>query len=248
MAYLMAAGFLITLALTVLLVANWAIRLGLRAGWRPLACVLAGTAALLALTAGGVGWIILSTGHTPWLTWQAEFSRSLAASLEVYRRLGWDEVELQRTARLVRILFVDAAGGWLVLAETGIAFVSYLAQRRLAPHLPGSQIGLRPFSAWVVPEHTVWFLLGALGLIAAGGRLPAWSTQVTWNALVLLGSIYFLGGAAVTVYLLQKRKVPRAFQIIFLFLVGLLPMLIGLVILVGIFDTWWDWRRIKTLR
>lgn len=247
MAYLLAAGMLAGVAGAVVLIAGAAIGWGLRRGWRPWVCVGVGAIALLAVIGGGLAWLGAETGRSPVQAWHQEFDRSLTISLEVYRNLGWEEAELQRTARIVRFLFVDAAFGWMIVIAAGVSFILFLILRRIVSQWPGSRIEMRPFSAWVVPDHLIWLLLAALSMILLGSRLPDGFSAAAWNVLVVLGNAYFLGGVTVAVFFMEKRKVARAFQILFLLAVGLLPMLAALLILVGVFDTWWDWRRVKTL-
>jgi len=248
MAYLLAAGFLAVLMLAVALVVNGAIWLGLRRGWRPLACVSLGGAVLLAVLAGGLVAAGIGTGQNLWQTWRQEFNSSLTASIDLYRRLGWEEAELQRTVRLIRFVFLDAIFGWIAVATAGLSFLSYLIQRQIAPGLPGAKIALRPFNAWVIPDVLIWFLLAALGLLLVGSRVPGWYSLTAWNLLVALGNMYFLGGVAIAAFFMERRKVPRVVQMLLLLAVGLMPMLMVVVALIGVFDTWWDWRHLKKPR
>jgi hypothetical protein len=233
-------------ALLSLLIAFLAMGLALRRGWRPLACFSLGAAVLFGGFAADL--LLPGTGGGPagFTAWRREFDASLDATLVLYRQWGWDEADLQRTARLIRFLFGDAIFGWLAVAAAATAAPAFALLRRAVAGPGGERVAVRAFSAWTVPDALGWALVAALGLLIVGSRVPGPYGVVAWNLLVVLGAWYFLGGLTVAAFLLERQKVPRVLQVLMLLAVALLPMLVLLLALVGLFDTWGDWRRLRT--
>ncbi|NTV53108.1 MAG: DUF2232 domain-containing protein [Candidatus Firestonebacteria bacterium] len=221
------------------------VRLGLKLGWTPVACWAAAVGAALLLAGGLLAW----AGHGVsvadlWQTWQKEFSANLNASLAVYRQLGMAEADLQTSARWIRLLFVDAAPGWGLCFIFFAAWLVVLWQRRVSPHLPGSKIAIKPFMLWSVPDLLIWPLLATLVLLRWGGSWNSGYFLVALNAAVVLGNFYLLSGLAIFLFFLMRWKVPQFLQLLAIMLIGLFPMAIGVLVALGVVNTWWDWRRI----
>jgi uncharacterized protein YybS (DUF2232 family) len=228
-----------------LMAVGGAVRLGLRLGWRPGACWSAGVTAALLLAGGLLAWA--GQGASPvalWHVWQSEFSASINTSLAVYRQLGMDEADLQRSVRWIRLLFVDAAPGWGLCLVFAVAWAALLWQRRVSPHLPGAKIMLKPFVLWSIPDWLIWPLLATLVLLRWGHAWHPVYFLIALNAAVVLGNLYFLSGLAVLLFYLFRWKVPAFLQLLVVMAVGLFPVAIGVLVAVGVINTWWDWRRI----
>ncbi len=232
-------------ALAVLAVVNGVVWIGLWRGWTPRVCISAGALTLFILMGGALMWGQAASGVPVWQVWQKEFNTSLTASMSVYRQLGVEEAELQRSARWIKVVFVDAAIGWAVLGGLGLVFVFFLIQRQVNRHLPGSKIGLKPFVLWKVPDYFIWPVLLTMVFLWWG---RAWGPQyflTGLNAAVVLGNLYFLGGLAILLFHLERRQISKFFQFLIIAMVGLFPTMIGLLMMLGIINTWWDWRKIQ---
>lgn len=235
------------IALLSLLLASLAMGLALRRGWRPLACFSLGTAVLFVGFVAGLA--LPAAGGVPsgFAAWRRELDVSLTAALGLYRQWGWSEAELARTGRLIRVLFGDAVLGWLLVAAAATLGPAFALLRRAVPGPGGAPVPVRPFSVWQVPDALGWVLVLALGLLIVGTRVPGPFSLAAWNLLVPVGAWYAVGGAAVAAFVLERQKVPRVLRIIMTLTVALLPMLVLFLALVGLFDTWGDWRRLRTL-
>lgn len=121
------------------------------------------------------------------------------------------------------------------------AFVSvsaYVLRRRYGYAGPsGSFVDMRP-SEWLV-----WGAIVAALLCFAYQRWPHPAISfVAWNGALALGAVYGLNGLAILIYGIQAFRPGLLLFVLFLFVlvnVGAVPMLI----LVGLFDTWGDYRR-----
>ncbi|ROQ90987.1 DUF2232 domain-containing protein [Desulfosoma caldarium] len=123
-------------------------------------------------------------------------------------------------------------GAWLTLS---VARRMLLLRGVLMPHWPA-------WSLWSAPEGLVW------APIAAGFLLLVSSFSLKLlgaNVLIALGAVYLLQGVAITAFYFQKWHVPRLLQA-FSYALIFFQQFVGLAVaLMGFFDTWIDFRRLK---
>ena len=107
---------------------------------------------------------------------------------------------------------------------------------------------VRPLSLWRVPDPLTWLVIAAGALFFANVYLLQ-IQALRWillNAFVVLAMIYFLHGLGIVSFFLRRRLAPIArglvFGLIFIFFQTL-----GLVVVsLGFFDLWLDFRRLQT--
>ena len=135
------------------------------------------------------------------------------------------------TAQLGRLL--PALLGLSSLSGLAVAWWAYV---RLSA---GSRLGLGPLRDFRFNDHFVWLLLIGLALLVFGSG-EGW-TSGGGNAVVFMGGLYAMRGAAVLLFLSGG---VTGFGVLFL-VVGMLflsPVLISGALLVGVGDTWFDLR------
>ena len=98
-----------------------------------------------------------------------------------------------------------------------------------------------PYREWRLPDKAVWLLICAFVLLLVG---TGGVKNTGLSLLLVSGMMYFFQGAAVVVHLLNHWKLPRVFR--FFVYVLLLFQRYGmlLVALIGIADTWADFRKL----
>jgi hypothetical protein len=123
------------------------------------------------------------------------------------------------------------------LASLAVAWWAYV---RLAN---GTGLGLGPLREFRFNDHLVWLLLAGLALLVVGST-EGW-TSAGGNAVLFMGGLYALRGAAVLLFL---NGGVTALGVLF-FAVGLLVLgrvlIVGVLLgtlLVGVGDTWLDLR------
>ncbi|MFH1680530.1 MAG: DUF2232 domain-containing protein [Candidatus Eisenbacteria bacterium] len=177
----------------------------------------------------------------------AEAERAVASTLSLYRGIGegagGGEI-LEETVREVAelaLLLAPATEFLVLLGMTAVACVLAAAALRRsgfpAPSLPR-------FREWRAPFGLVWlFAAGLAGVLA--GRTPF--REVGANLLLVGSWVYLLQGGAVLAWQLGKRKVPAVLQLLFVaagvFL--LLRVFLLLTVCTGLFDAWFDFRRLE---
>jgi uncharacterized protein YybS (DUF2232 family) len=243
---LLAFGILAIVFGLLIVVANRAIWWGMNSGRSPKYCVTFSTLVLLGVYGFTIIIARLVFQQDIVGLWQQEFEASLQATIAMYVELGLEAAEVERSARLIRLLFLQGIAGWIVAMTIALSMVSYLIQRKMVKPLPASAQPIPAFSLWRVSEKLVWLLLAAMLFVLLGTRGNAWAAWLGVNGTIVLASFYFTVGLSIVMFYLEKRNVGRLVKILLVFLLLLFPVLIVLVTLVGTLDTWWDLRKLRT--
>ena len=127
---------------------------------------------------------------------------------------------------------------WLALIALGSARLAWSWYYRIAPRPLLEPAG--PFREFRFNDHLVWLVV--LLITALLVRLPQSVTLVAANALVVLGSIYTLRGAAVASTSLRRAS-PVFIGVLLLIMLPLFYIVIIGLAMLGIADTWLDFRR-----
>ncbi len=241
----MTTGILALGTVLMVLATQRAVWYGLKQGFAAPRCVIVSTVTFLGLLIFTLVMTSLVLQQNVLALWRQGFETSLRASVDFYQELGWEVDEIERAAALIRRFFLDAIVGWVAVMAAAFSTFSYFLQRRLAPDLPGSQMPLTPFSRWTAWEKMIWVLLAALVFLGLGARGLSGPGWLGLNALIVMGSIYLVVGLSVIIFYFNQKNIPPALKIGAVLIMGLVPALLIFVVLLGIFDTWWDWRRLK---
>jgi uncharacterized protein YybS (DUF2232 family) len=100
-----------------------------------------------------------------------------------------------------------------------------------------------PLNLWKVPEFMVWGVIGCGFMLMVPDRFLKISGL---NGLIILMTVYFFGGIAVISFYFEKKRFPPALRIFLYSLIALQVVLQFLVIALGFFDLWLDFRKIKS--
>lgn len=138
----------------------------------------------------------------------------------------------------VRIFPATTAVLYLGLFLTN--YVTYAAlQRRWSFLPPAAPIeGTR----WSPPERTVFaFIAGGLLLLAPGDAAMVGGT----NLLIITGAVYFITGLCIVQFWFEKARFPRFLSWVVYILVLVQPFMIAGMAVLGLFDLWFDFRKIR---
>ena len=170
--------------------------------------------------------------------------RNLELSLQLYREMGVppEQIETLRGAldllrrTLLRVLPAMVASATLFVAWASMLMgFSILRLRKIPAPDPG------PLNRWRAPDHLVW------GVIVCGGLLlvPDEGFRVAGlNGLFVLLTIYFFAGVAVVSFFFEKRRIPLPLRFLFYALIALQQLLLLLVVALGLFDMWFNFRKL----
>ena len=199
---------------------------------RALAAVAA-TTALVGLL------LVIQPGSWSLVDWL--FIEGLMRSARVVGQVLMSDPEAYTTADLNTAYEWTAQFGRLFPAFLGLSSLSGLAVAwwgyvRLSA---GSGLGLGPLRDFRFNDHLVWLFLIGLAMIVFGAG-EGW-TSGGGNAVVFMGGLYAMRGAAVLLFL-SGGLTGLGFLFLIVGMLFLWPVLIPGALLVGVGDTWLDLR------
>jgi len=172
--------------------------------------------------------------------------QNLEMTLELYRQMSMPEETLQtlsRSLETIQYVLVRVIPGMAVMSTLFVTWVNLLMTRSLVrlrglkiPDFGGS------LTQWKSPEILVW-------VVIAGGVLlliPVKSLKIIGlNIVIALIMIYFIQGISIVSFYFDKRKFPRILRGVLYGLIGVQQIFSMLVIGLGFFDLWIDFRKIN---
>ena len=201
---------------------------------RALGAVAVAMAAAGALVVGQGRWVVLD-----WLM-EDRMRQGVAAALDMLRQIRGGEglppsvvAAVQETVRLQATVF-PAVLALASLSALGVAWWSYV---RLTT---GRDHGLRPLREFRFNDHLVWVFIGGLALTVLqwGGELA----RVGTNAVVFMGALYAVRGAAVVMFLSGGGLSALSYMLVAAGLVFMPPLVMAGALVIGLGDTWFDVR------
>lgn len=169
---------------------------------------------------------------------------SISQTVKLYEKSGLKEDDLQSLRQ-----GMEQAGAMigrvypaLILVGLGaVAGLNLLMLRKMAEKFD-FQLSIGELKYFRNPDHLIWFV------IVPGFALLLKNADVSMaalNLLVLVLSLYFIQGLAVTVHTFERLSVSRLVRTIFYVLLALQPYLAVALALFGIFDLWGNFRTPK---
>ena len=131
----------------------------------------------------------------------------------------------------------------LLLSFAFIVLINILYLRRRFPARRSEWLAIEHLREWKSPEALVW------GLIVCGFSLFVPDSGVVQvialNLLLVIGAYYFAQGLAVIGFFFHKNKVPRFLRGLTYVLIIFQQIFTLLVVGLGLFDLWGDFRRLS---
>ena len=166
-----------------------------------------------------------------------EMDRAVAAAdeaeMSAEERAAFDEYAQRTTAFMLQAypgMAVAVTGGFLLLLLMLLRITA-----RGFYEIPGVA-----FARWKSPEWLIWLLIPAgFGVLLGTG---VW-TSIGVNLLVVLLPIYFLHGLAIVTHYFQQRQTPLLWRWLGYLMVTVFTPLPFIVLGMGVFDLWADFRK-----
>jgi uncharacterized protein YybS (DUF2232 family) len=176
---------------------------------------------------------------------RAGLTQQFAAATRMQEQLGFSQESLdllkERMPQLIDTT-LQLLPGLLFLTFALIALVNVLSLRRRFPERRAEWFAIENFRDWKGPEPLVW------GLIVCGFSLfspvPGVIRLVAMNLLLMIGACYFAQGLAVIAFFFHKNKVPRFLRGLTYILIIFQQIFTLMVVGLGLFDLWGDFRRL----
>jgi uncharacterized protein YybS (DUF2232 family) len=165
-------------------------------------------------------------------------------TLTLYRDMGVAEENIQLISgslETIGYVMVRILPGLSVSACLLITWACLMLARPLfrARQLPYPDFG--PLNQWQAPEVLVWVAIASGALLL----VPEKTIKVLGiNGLIVLMTVYFFQGMAITTFFFQKKRFPFILRVFLYSLIVVQQFLLLLVIALGFFDTWLNFRKL----
>lgn len=201
------------------------------------ALFLAGAVMLLILdSASGTGvFNLLSRAIRTNIEFTLKAYRDMGVPLD---RIQGIEASLDRIDYVLARILPGMTAGAILL----ITWVNLLVARHLFYRKGLAFPAFGPLNQWSAPEGLVW------GVIGSGAMFLVPDTGIrilAANGLLVLLPVYFLQGIAVISHYLQSRQFPAALKVFFYSLIAIQQVLMLVVVVIGIFDMWINFRKLN---
>lgn len=175
-----------------------------------------------------------------------EIDRLVQGSMAINQEMKGDVETLEMMERLTRQM-VEAA---LVVTPAAL-YLYFLALTAVVYRMAGALLRrfglafreLAPFAEWRAPFPLVWlFAAGLAGALIGGAAVRNWAA----NALFVSCAVYFVQGLSVLAWQFRKRGISLVVRVLFYVAAVLLvfPFFMVATAGTGLFDTWFDFRRL----
>ena len=177
---------------------------------------------------------------------QEQIKKSIEQTLESVEDAGKDQAEMEATLKFAEESskkFASAYPAFLAVGSLLTAIINFLAVMFIWPRFYGTALfSSVNFSKWVLPDQFVWPLIlsGLVAFFASDGL-----QLLGINLLIIFLVIYFLQGMVIVLDLLRNKNVPVFLRIIIFIIIFTQPLFIGILIGMGVFDLWVDFRKIR---
>lgn len=171
--------------------------------------------------------------------------QNLELTLELYRQMSMPEETLQslsRSLETIQYVLVRVIPGMAVMSTLFVTWINLLMTRSLVKFRGLKTPDFGSLTRWKSPEILIW------AVIAGGVMLliPVKSLKIIGLNIVLgLIMIYFIQGISIVSFYFDKRKFPRILRGVLYGLIGVQQVFSMLVVGLGFFDLWIDFRKIN---
>ena len=205
---------------------------------------------------GGVGAVMLSVtaglAYYFFGSWTGIFqdlrgglTQQLESAVRMQEKMGLPQdsvAMLKEQAPQIVEMMLRLLPALLLLSFVFVVLINILYLGRRFPERRGEWFSLPFLREWKAPEPLVWALIacGFVLFVSGGGLLSA----VALNLLLVIGACYFAQGLAVIAYFFNKNNVPRFLRGLTYVLIIFQQIFTLLVVGLGLFDLWCDFRRL----
>jgi uncharacterized protein YybS (DUF2232 family) len=204
-----------------------------------------GIAVGAALLVGAVAFGFATGGFSPqfWSSLEQEMQQNVTAVLQTYHHagLGFDQQAALEAIPKTIPIFVRMLPGATLVSLVLVGWLNILVACRFCVVRRLPLPAWAPWPHWKAPEPLVWVVIAAGCMLLLPSRPLA---LVGANLFLGVSIIYLLQGFAIAVFYLHRWNVPRLLRGIIFALLLLQPLATLLLLLVGLFDMWFNFRRL----
>jgi uncharacterized protein YybS (DUF2232 family) len=207
--------------------------------------LVAGVATVMLALTTGISYVFFGSWSAMYQDFRQGMIQQLESAVRMQEKMGFPQESLtllkERTPQLIEML-IQVLPALLLLSFALIVLFNILFLGRRFPAQRATWFSLEHLREWKGPEPLVW------GLIACGFALfvPGLGVArvIAMNFLLVIGACYFAQGLAVIGFFFHKNKVPRFLRGLTYVLIVFQQIFMLLVVGLGLFDLWGDFRRL----
>ncbi len=187
---------------------------------------------------------LLST-TSPWAVVSDYLEKSVKLALAMYREIDASEEKIDILAQSLEAIvyfMLRIIPAVVIVTTLFVVWSNFLLARFL---LQSRQLFCPDFgrlNQWKAPEHLIWAAIASGSLLLFGH--PG-IKMLGINGLIVIMMIYFFQGIAIVSFYFEKKEFPKVLRAIFYSLIAVQQLLLLVVIAVGFFDMWIDFRRTR---
>ena len=175
-------------------------------------------------------------------------AQNIELSLVLYQSLGMPEESLrliQGSLDKIQYILVSIIPGLTITSTLLVIWINILVSKVVLKGKFRFHPDYEKLNQWQAPDYLVWALIscGMLMLIPAGV-----TKLIGLNVLLILMTIYFFQGMAIVSFFFEKKQIPRLFKILLYTLIALQQLALIAVIGIGLFDMWFNFRKIEKIK
>lgn len=176
----------------------------------------------------------------------SELNRSLDEILIMEEKLGTPKQKITFLRNLFENFIIKTIPSWIILAESFLIFLNYFVVRIYLAKKYNIDDDMKPFSLWKIDERAIWILIICLGVFILDKIIHNDVIfTICLNGIFLLANIYFIAGLSIVNFFLVKYSVPLFIQFLVYMLILFWAGLSLIIMLTGILDTWFNFRKIE---
>jgi uncharacterized protein YybS (DUF2232 family) len=174
--------------------------------------------------------------------------KNLELTIELYKSMGMSPESVRMFSESLEKIHFVIVRILPALVITSTLFIIWATLILSKPLLVARKLvypDFGPLNIWKAPEYLVWGVIGCgLMLLIPNTSLKLLGT----NGLLILMTIYFFQGIAIVSFFFEKKRFPRFLRFILYTLIALQQILLLIIIGLGFFDVWLNFRKLKPVK
>jgi len=159
-------------------------------------------------------------------------------SSQLYPEMNIDPKTLQKISTIIAIAFP----GILINSYLTMVWLNILLIKKLLLTKGITVKSIENLSHWKASDYLIFGVIGLSILIF----IPIDALKfIGVNCLIVLMIVYFFQGIAVATFFFKKKSIPLILRFFFYVLIAVQPLFMILVIGFGLFDNWFNFRKLN---
>jgi len=175
-------------------------------------------------------------------------AKNLELTLALYENMGVSAENIQMISASLNNIQYVLVRIIPAIVVTSTVFVSWSCLLIAKPMLKSKELFYPAFGSlnlWKAPESLVWGVIGSGVMLI----LPYKPLKIIGlNILLVLMTIYFFQGIAIVSFYFEKKQFSRMLRFVLYSLIALQQIVLLVVIGLGIFDMWLNFRKLEIKR